>query len=158
MFCLFTDCHNPWAFLRQEMHLLLPLHVEDRQCCYPPCLIKMLSVRNWQLQWDNHNKAAAFEPEFFASKFYKTPISALSVCCRFFNEFSGNMSLHNSRFFKVEKQNFCIIHLLLILLMNLAEKLLCRIFTFRFCKSQSWHAEYLHYIFVIVFSMNLAEI
>ena len=121
-------------------------------------VIKMLSVRNWQLQWDNHNKAAAFEPVFFASRFYKSPISALSVCCWFFNEFSGNMSLNNSRFFKVEMQSFCIIHLLLILLMNLTEKLLCRIFTFRFCKSQSWNAEFLRYIFVVDFSMNVAEI
>ena len=56
---------------------------------------------------------------------------------------------------KVEMQNVCIIYLLLLFLMNLAEKWLCRIFAYRFCKCQSWNAEFLHYPFVVDFLVNL---
>ena len=34
---------------------------------------------------------------------------------------------------------------------------LCRIFASRFCKCQRWNAEFLHYLFVVDFLMNLAE-
>ena len=76
---------------------------------------------------------------------------------RFFGVFSWTKNIKNikpdvlslPRIFRQVKW-FCFCN-------EFGEMKLCRIFASRFCKYQSWNAEFLHHPFVVDFLMNLAE-